>query len=169
MKNLQKSTAIVLVFIGILVFALIISVASGYQKVAMVKNTHQLELTEYNRSSDQKDTRIDNLVKMVNIFTGGKPVLVTAYNAHPNQTDDTPTITANNTKVADGTLALSRDFIKRFDPGNDVAFGDTVLLIVPMRVEDTMKASYINRADIFMWNYLDAVAFGVKEGMVCYD
>ena len=169
MKTPPKSTAIFLVIIGVLVLAFLTQAAVHTQDISRFKNNHLVTLTEYSRSSDQKDERIDNLVTMVNIFTGGKSVLVTAYNPHENQTDDTPTITANNTKVADGTLALSRDFIKRFDPGNDVAFGDTVLLIVPMRVEDTMKASYINRADIFMWNYSDAVAFGVKEGMVCYE
>jgi len=169
MNTPPKSTAIFLVIIGTLVLAFLTQAAVHTQDVSRFKNNHRVELTEYDRSSDQKDARIDNLVKMLNVFTGGNPVLVTAYNAHESQTDDTPTITASNEKVIIGGMALSRDFLQVFDRDNPVAYGDTVLLIVPLRVNDTMNARYLNRADVFMWSHKDAVAFGVKEGLVYYD
>jgi len=134
-----------------------------------LRGTHSDVISESNRSLQEYKCVNSNLVKMINIFTEGKPVLITAYNAHENQTDDTPTVTANGETVVAGGMALSRDFLKVFDQKNDVAYGDTILLITDMRVNDTMNARFTGRADIFMWSYSDAMSFGAREGFIYYD
>ena len=157
---------VVLMYVSLFVFI------GLYAHDSTMNNTvdaHEVTVAERDRSIGNLQATNANLVQMLNVFTGGKRVLVTAYNALPNQTDDTPTITASNETVQVGGLALSRDFLKVFDRKNSVAYGDTVLLITPMRTNDTMNERYAGRADVFMWDYSDAVAFGVKEGLVYYD
>ncbi len=166
MKTIQKSSAIFLVIIGVLLLALFTAFLDHNQELSRANNNHALSLAEYNRSLDQEKKINKNLVQMLNIFTSGHPVLVTAYNAHESQTDDSPTVTASNETVKVGGIALSRDFLKIFDSENSVAYGDTILLITPMEVNDTMNSRYINRADVFMWDYKDAVRYGIKEGLI---
>ena len=152
----------ILVFL-VVVFALVVLDIDKRERVAAFNKE------EYCRSLEQEHAINKNLMQMLDIFTHGQPVLITAYNAHESQTDDTPTVTASNGPVTEGNLALSRDFLKRFDPKNDVAFGDSVWLIIHMKVDDTMNKKYLSRADVFMWDYSDAVNFGVKEGMVYHE
>ncbi len=52
-------------------------------------------------------------------------VKVTKYNAVPEQTDDTPTITASNKTIKRGVVALSRDLEEELG----LKFGDKVYLI----------------------------------------
>ncbi len=83
-------------------------------------------------------------------------VTVTAYSSTPDQTDDSPFITANGTWVHDGTLAAN---FLRF--GTKVRFpdysGDKVYV-----VEDRMNQRYTYRADIWMPTREEAKQFGVK-------
>lgn len=163
MNNLIKFMALI-----VLVTFCAIGVIVGTAALESKTDKIVFEKDEYCRALEQQRAFNGDLVKVIKVLTGGRPVLITAYNAHPSQTDDTPTITASGASVQDGVLALSRDFLKRFDPKNDVAFGDSVLLIIPMKVEDTMNIRYFDRADIFMWDYEGALEFGVKEGSVYY-
>jgi 3D (Asp-Asp-Asp) domain-containing protein len=83
-------------------------------------------------------------------------VTVTAYSSTPDQTDDSPFITANGTWVHDGTLAAN------FLPfGTKVRLpdysGDKVYV-----VEDRMNQRYTYRADIWMETREEAKQFGVK-------
>lgn len=83
-------------------------------------------------------------------------VTVTAYSSTPDQTDDSPFITANGTWVHDGTLAAN---FLRF--GTKVRLpeysGDKVYV-----VEDRMNQRYTYRADIWMESREAAKQFGVK-------
>ena len=83
-------------------------------------------------------------------------VTVTAYSSTPDQTDDSPFITANGTWVHDGTLAAN---FLRF--GTRVRFpdysGDKIYV-----VEDRMNQRYTYRADIWMETREEAKKFGVK-------
>lgn len=83
-------------------------------------------------------------------------VTVTAYSSTPDQTDDSPFITANGTWVHDGTLAAN---FLRF--GTKVRFpdysGDKVYV-----VEDRMNQRYTYRADIWMETREAAKQFGVR-------
>lgn len=83
-------------------------------------------------------------------------ITVTAYSSEPEQTDDTPFITAFGTHVRDGIVAtnsLPRGTVVRFPE----AFGDKEFV-----VEDRMNSRYYYRMDIWMPETKDAIKFGVK-------
>lgn len=84
-------------------------------------------------------------------------VTITAYSSTPDQTDDSPFVTANGTWVHDGTLAAN---FLRF--GTKVRLpdysGDKVYV-----VEDRMNQRYNYRADIWMESREAAKQFGVKK------
>jgi 3D (Asp-Asp-Asp) domain-containing protein len=83
-------------------------------------------------------------------------VVVTAYSSTPDQTDDTPFITANGTHVRDGIIAAN--FLKF---GTRVKFpdfsGDKIF-----SVQDRMNARYSDRVDIWMESREAAMNFGVR-------
>ncbi len=83
-------------------------------------------------------------------------ITVSAYNSLPEQTDDTPFITASGTRTRDGVLAAN------FLPIGTIVrlpevFGDKEFI-----VEDRMNARYYYRADIWMAEKSDAIKFGAK-------
>lgn len=83
-------------------------------------------------------------------------ITVTAYSSTPDQTDDTPFITANGTHVRDGIIAAN---FLRF--GTKVKFpdysGDKIY-----EVTDRMNERYPNRADIWMETRDAAMDFGIR-------
>lgn len=86
-------------------------------------------------------------------------VAVTAYSSTPDQTDDTPFITANGSRVRDGIVATN--FLPfhtrvRFPD----LYGDKVFL-----VEDRMNARYATRMDIWMPTRKEAIKFGLKRSV----
>lgn len=83
-------------------------------------------------------------------------VIATAYNSLPNQTDDTPFITASGTHVRPGVIAAN------FLPiGTKVKipdyYGDQVFV-----VEDRMNQRYDKRIDIWMEGIEGARLWGVR-------
>lgn len=81
-------------------------------------------------------------------------VMVTAYNSEPGQTDDTPFITASNTRTRDGIVAtnfLPFGTLVRFP---DV-YGDKQFV-----VEDRMNKRYYYHMDIWMEEKSEAIQFG---------
>ncbi len=81
---------------------------------------------------------------------------VTAYSSEPEQTDDTPFITAFGTHVRDGIVAtncLPRGTVVRFPE----VYGDKEFV-----VEDRMNARYYYRMDIWMPETEQAIQFGAK-------
>lgn len=86
-----------------------------------------------------------------------KIVTVTAYSSTPDQTDDSPFITANGTYVRDGIIACN------FLPfGTEVKFpevyGDKIFT-----VHDRMAKKHNDKMDIWMASRADALKFGVKK------
>lgn len=84
-------------------------------------------------------------------------VTVTAYSSTPDQTDDSPFVTADGTWVHDGTLAA-----------NFLPFGTKVRLPdysgdKVYTVEDRMNERYTYRADVWMTSREAAKQFGVKK------
>ena len=83
---------------------------------------------------------------------------VTAYSSTPDQTDDTPFITASQKHVADGIIAING---LKFGTKVRIPalFGDKVFT-----VEDRMNARYgqLKRADIWVTSREHAKQFGVK-------
>jgi 3D (Asp-Asp-Asp) domain-containing protein len=83
-------------------------------------------------------------------------VVVTAYSSTPDQTDDTPFITASGSTVHYGTLAAN------FLPfGTKVRFPDYDKDKIYV-VEDRMHPRFSKRADIWMETRGDAKQFGIK-------
>ena len=84
-------------------------------------------------------------------------VWVTAYSSTPEETDDTPFITAAGTKVRDGIVALN------FLPfGTKVkiptVFGDKILI-----VEDRMHSRKVGFVDVWMPTKTAALRFGINR------
>lgn len=109
------------------------------------------------------------LKKKVKILSNGKPVVFTAYNALPWQTDSDPTITASGSEVYEGSVALSRDMIKSFNPNASTAWGDTIWAIIPFVVEDTMHKRMRKRVDVFMDDLGTAREFGLRKGKISLE
>lgn len=87
-------------------------------------------------------------------------VWVTAYTSTPEETDDTPFITANNTEVQDGIIAAN------FLPfGTRISipeiFGDKVFTVT-----DRMHARKRNFVDIWMLERDKALAFGIRRAEI---
>jgi 3D (Asp-Asp-Asp) domain-containing protein len=81
-------------------------------------------------------------------------VALTAYSSHPDETDDTPFITASGTKTRDGVIAAN------FLPFGTIVripelFGDKVFV-----VEDRMHRKFSQRVDIWMPSKKEAILFG---------
>ena len=84
-------------------------------------------------------------------------VTVTAYSSTPDQTDDSPFITANGTFVHDGVIAAN------FLPFNTKVkfpevYGDKIFI-----VEDRMAKKNSHKMDIWMSSRSLALRFGVKS------
>jgi 3D (Asp-Asp-Asp) domain-containing protein len=93
------------------------------------------------------------------------PVTVTAYSSTTDQTDSTPFVTASNTRVRRGIIALSRDLLREFTPGAPFGYGDQVELEGQGRfvVEDTMHPRFDKRVDIWFPNRAAARRWGVQR------
>ena len=91
-------------------------------------------------------------------------ITVTGYSSTADQTDDSPLITAMNTIVHPGMLALSRDLLREFTPGAPFHFGDIVELegLGVFTVEDTMNPRYSQRADIWFQSREAATRWGTR-------
>jgi 3D (Asp-Asp-Asp) domain-containing protein len=84
-------------------------------------------------------------------------VTVTAYSSTPDQTDDSPFITANGTRVRDGIVAAN---FLRF--GTRVRFpdhsGGKVFVVT-----DRMHQRFSDRMDIWMETREEAQRFGIRR------
>lgn len=88
---------------------------------------------------------------------------VTAYSPRPCETDDTPTITANQTVVREGIVAVSRD-IKRH-----TLYGDYIILLTDegldmLEIQDLMHWRWRRKVDKFFFSTEDALKYGRKKG-----
>ncbi|MBD3334429.1 MAG: hypothetical protein GF355_02840 [Candidatus Eisenbacteria bacterium] len=99
-------------------------------------------------------------------------VSVTAYSSTPDQTDDTPWITAAATRVRPGIVALSRDLLKTHTPDAPFEYGDLILVagVGVFRVEDTMHRRWRRRADIWFPTRDQARRWGHRQALITkYD
>lgn len=108
--------------------------------------------------------------QFIQILTEGRKVVLTAYSPEEAQTDSSPHITASGDSVRFGGIALSRDFLKAHNVNGKIAYGDSVIVIVTMKlqVNDTMNKRYINRADMFFPETQHARYFGVHAARIVY-
>ena len=149
-----------------LVFSLMIVGLLAYN--GLKESHHHRQMTEILKHEqevqDSLITYIRELATTVDLLTDSKPLVFTAYNAMVSQTDDTPNITASNKEIFPGVLALSRELLKPYGHGGDIAYGDTVWVVLPMQVEDTMNRRWRSRGDVFMLDYSEAIQFGRRDG-----
>lgn len=111
--------------------------------------------------TNEKEINCQNIQKIINDFK--KPsyeVTATVYHPTKRQTDNSPLITADNSKIDLNKLkkgelnwiALSRDLLKRW--GGDLDYGDVVKITGNKSINgkyvihDTMNDRYNNRIDI---------------------
>ena len=88
---------------------------------------------------------------------------VSVYTSRPQETDDTPYLTADQSLVRRGVLAVSRDV--RDEIG--LKFGQKVLLdgYGVFEVHDVMNKRYTRRVDIWCSDLRAAMKHGVEEGV----
>lgn len=86
-----------------------------------------------------------------------RTVEMTAYTSEVGQTDGSPFITANGTRVRDGVIAAN--FLK-FHTRVRIPelYGDKIFVVM-----DRMNSRYTQRVDIWMEHRPEAVRFGVKR------
>ena len=95
------------------------------------------------------------------------PVMCTAYTSRVCETDSTPFVTASNTQVRPGVVALSRDLLQEHTPGAPFRYGDIVTIDGrAYTVEDTMAPRWTRRVDIWMSQVDDARAHGYKPAQL---
>lgn len=136
-----------LAFIAILCLAFLVKpTEAGYGQDKINKVREKIVPTA--EAAIQKNTENQDTKRTQNVW-------VTAYSSTPEETDDTPFITASMTEVRDGVIAAN------FLPfGTRVIipeiFGDKVLT-----VEDRMHERKVNFIDIWMPTKEEAREFGI--------
>lgn len=92
-------------------------------------------------------------------------LVATGYSSTVWETDDTPFITASNTRTRPGVIALSRDLLKRHNPDAPFAFGDVVHIsgYGDFIVEDSMHWRWRRRVDIWFASRYNAWQFGKRD------
>ena len=90
---------------------------------------------------------------------------VTGYSSSRDQCDADPFITASNTQVRDGIVALSRDLLRRYNPDAPFTWGDRVHIegVGEFVVEDSMNARYRHRVDIWFPDRSSAATWGIQR------
>ncbi|SIN73932.1 3D domain-containing protein [Halodesulfovibrio marinisediminis] len=120
-------------------------------QVVLRNNSVQSELAlEIGRRTQQSlhDSRAKRVVK------------VTAYSPRSIETDSTPFITASNTKVRPGIIAVSRDLFAK-----GWTFGKKVYIksLGVFTIEDLMAKRKKNQIDVFMPETTQALSFGRRN------
>jgi hypothetical protein len=118
------------------------------------------DVTELLIVNDSLETVLHNQQLYIEKHKAAMNVLFTVYNPVPEQTDSDPLITASGRKVKHGDLAVSRDFLK----SGFVIYGDSVYILLKVRVTDTMNSRYTNRVD-FLHMYHKDMAKNIDEAI----
>jgi len=92
-------------------------------------------------------------------------LLATGYSSTVWETDDTPFITASNTRTRTGVVALSRDLLTRYSDQAPFKFGDAIHIsgLGEFSVEDSMHGRWRRRVDIWFPSRSDAWEFGKRR------
>ena len=120
-----------------------------------------LELISVSQNSIWSNLEAFNLLDISTLKTHLKiKATITAYSSTFDQTDDSPFVTASNTKVRDGIVAAN------FLPfGTKIKipelFGDKIFI-----VEDRMNRRYQDRIDIWFATRAEAKRFGKRQAEI---
>jgi len=157
-----------IILVLMFIIALLLEVKSSDELYHSAIEIKHRDVVQHNAVRHQWHVdRIADLEKNLLLFSGGKSITLTAYNNVPWQTDDTPDITASGARIKSGQMALSRDHVVVYKKGGQIEWGDTVMVILPLIVEDTMNKRYTDWGDIYMPNISEAIRFGRKDAILC--
>jgi 3D (Asp-Asp-Asp) domain-containing protein len=92
-------------------------------------------------------------------------LLATGYSSTVRETDDTPFITASNTRTRPGVVALSRDLLSAYNSDALFSFGDAIHIsgLGDFSVEDSMHWRWRRRVDIWFPETHGAWQFGKRR------
>lgn len=119
-------------------------------------------------AEEQQQLRSLLMKKGVNVVSGGVLstwLVATGYSSSVMETDDTPFITASNTRTRPGVVAMSRDLLTRYNPQAPFSFGDTIHIsgLGDFFVEDSMHWRWRRRIDIWFPSRDAAWRFGKRN------
>lgn len=129
------------------------------QGAAQAQKTTQVHTEENSRTTVRhalSDEIRPQLALSEKVAKTAKSIFLTAYSSDPEQTDDTPFITASGSTVRDGIVAT-----------NLLPFGTKVMFPElfgnkVFTVEDRMAARFKDRMDIWMNSRSEALKFGLR-------
>lgn len=108
-------------------------------------------------TSEAPRIAVDQSIMLKGILLG--KMTATSYRSVPEQTDDSPFITASGGRVHRDGVALSRNLLKRW--GGPVDYGNIVYIenIGFKVVNDTMNKRHFNHIDIWVKTYKEEQSF----------
>lgn len=150
-----------------LVFILSIIVATWMFKAPINEKLKQISDSPTAGQLDKISRYIDEHNRYERVWFDGmeRAVRITAYSPSPNQTDSRHWETASGTKVRTQGIALSRDLLTNYG-GGPFSMGDTVFVVVPFIIDDTMHKRNKNRADILLERKYAARMWGIKNAWI---
>ena len=136
-----------------------------YQKLSdsrTISAKNREESNDFTSLNQELYNNIDNFSEIKVAYSSYHTL--SAYNSLPNQTDDSPCITANNFNVCDHNVedTIAANFLK-FNTKVRIPelFGNRVFI-----VRDRMNRRYANNVDIWMKDYSDAKKFGRRVAKI---
>jgi len=160
LKTVSKDT-VRPVLIGLVV---IIAFIFLLPQAEVLANPTTQTMTLANEESDELLTETTKVIRLPNndikVLRTAK-VTITAYNAVPEQTDNTPCITADGTNVcleSDINVIAANWLPFGARVRIPAAFGDTIF-----EVHDRMNQRYTNRIDVLMDSVPQAKQFGLQQ------
>jgi len=149
-----------------LVMLVLITIINGYVSTSFMKQNKEIYHNHYETLVHEKQDLQNQLDEF---YHHGIKVDVTMYQPTHYQTDDTPDITADGTKIRIDKaseykfVALSRNLLKRW--GGPFDYGDYILLKGAntkdgvYQVRDTMNAKWVNVVDILESKHVQPYKF----------
>ncbi len=138
---------------------------SSASEIAVLNNTLDWLMDE---QADLRSLLLDAGYSVVHGDHMSVRLVATGYSSSVWETDDTPHITAANTRTRPGVVAMSRDLIRRYNPDALFSFGDTIRIsgLGDFVVEDSMHPRWQNRVDIWFPSSDAARNFGKRHVVV---
>ena len=140
---------------SVLAFILLTVFANGFISINILEENKRYYTSLMDTIKEENVALIDQLAEL---RSEGMPVIVTMYQPVRGQTDSTPNILADGTRIRTKEasnykfIAVSRNLLKRW--GGWLDYGDFVLLKGTSakdgiyQVRDTMNKRFVNRIDI---------------------
>ena len=154
----------------VLAFILLIVFANGFISINILEKNKRYYKSLIETITDKNTLLINQLI---DLRSEGMPVIVTMYQPVRRQTDSTPNILADGTRIKIGQasnykfIAVSRNLLKR--SGGFLSFGDWILLRGTdhkdgvYQVRDVMNKRFVNRIDILESKDVDSYMYPHAE------